>query len=142
MNVLLVGIGNILRKDDAAGIRAAEEIGRRHRGVDVLIAHGLAPELADTLSDYDTVVFLDATLRSRKANVSSVLPRPWGGDPHALDPEGLLWLTQELCGRVPKRVLLAEIPARDISVGTAMTPFTRRKVQEAVALVEKELRRK
>lgn len=44
---LVIGIGNVMRRDDPAGIVAVEEIARRHPHVVCLCVQVLRPELAE-----------------------------------------------------------------------------------------------
>lgn len=60
--VLIVAYGNPLRGDDALAWRAADELERKFSGSDVelLCLHQLAPELAETVSRSEAVIFVDA----------------------------------------------------------------------------------
>jgi len=62
MKALIIGYGNTLRGDDGFGWRAAEQLAASHSigDVEVQTQHQLTPELAQTMSEADTVVFLDA----------------------------------------------------------------------------------
>ncbi|MGB7620863.1 MAG: hydrogenase maturation protease, partial [Terriglobia bacterium] len=58
--ILVIGYGNTLRGDDGAGPRVAEMIARRFPQVDSLVLHELQPELAEAVSGYEEVIFVDA----------------------------------------------------------------------------------
>ncbi len=62
-SVCLIGYGNPLRQDDAAGWEAARRLEEKYGhtpGVEILALHQLTPELADTLSHSSLAVFIDA----------------------------------------------------------------------------------
>ncbi len=136
--VLLLGIGNDLRGDDAAGPRVAQALDGRVTW-DLRAVHGLTPELADDLAGCDVVLFVDAA-------ADPTLERPgWkhhhvrrGGAPatpvlgHALDVPGLLDLSVRLHGGAPRAATLA-LPARDFALGETLTPEAAAGVEAAVA---------
>ena len=61
--VLIVAYGNPLRSDDGVGWVVAEELRRRLASpeVEVLQLQQLLPEVAESLSRADTVIFVDAS---------------------------------------------------------------------------------
>lgn len=135
--VLLVGIGNELRHDDAAGPRVVRAV-QGLVGWDTLVVHGLTPELADDLAAVDLVIFVDA-------NADPFLPRPtWRPqDPpaqgpaaaallgHALTVPVLLALTSWLHGRAPRAVTL-ELPGHAFCIGECLTPRAAQGVATAI----------
>jgi hydrogenase maturation protease len=135
--VLLVGIGNELRHDDAAGPRVVRAV-QGLVGWDTLVVHGLTPELADDLAAVDLVIFVDA-------NADPFLPRPtWRShDPpaqgpaaavllgHALTVPVLLALTSWLHGRAPRAVTL-ELPGHAFCIGECLTPRAAQGVATAI----------
>ena len=58
--VLVIGYGNTLRGDDAAGVKAAELISRHHPEFEYIYLHQLVPELAEQIAERDFVFFIDA----------------------------------------------------------------------------------
>jgi hydrogenase maturation protease len=135
--VLLVGIGNELRHDDAAGprvVRAVQEL----VGWDTLVVQGLTPELADDLAAVDLVIFVDANVDPR-LQVPTWRPQaaPAEGPAaamllgHALDVPVLLALTSWLHGRVPAAVTL-EMPGYAFCIGERLTPRAAQGVAAAI----------
>ena len=57
---LVIGYGNDLRSDDAAGVRAASLLAEHHREHRTIVVQQLTPELAADIAMADCVVFLDA----------------------------------------------------------------------------------
>jgi hydrogenase maturation protease len=128
---LVLGVGNDLRGDDAAGPAVAralewqlERAGNRTWRVDVV--QGLTPELVDDLAAVARVIFVDAA-----ADPELQAPRWLVHEPgirergpllgHALDAAGLLSWCRELHGRVPQAATLA-LPARSFELGAPLTP--------------------
>lgn len=60
--VLIIAYGNPLRSDDGLAWRAADQLeGKFHASdVEILRRHQLMPELAETISHAEAVIFLDA----------------------------------------------------------------------------------
>lgn len=59
--VLVIGYGNTLRGDDAAGYLVAEEVESWNLpGVRAIATHQLTPELAADMAEVDAVYFVDA----------------------------------------------------------------------------------
>ena len=68
--LLVIGYGNELLGDDAAGPLLARRIGRcRYAGTKVLVAPMLLPEMAVDMSQSDRVLFVDASVRCSKGRV-------------------------------------------------------------------------
>jgi hydrogenase maturation protease len=126
--VLVLGIGNDLRGDDALGPLVADALeATAPDGVTVRAVHGLTPELVIELARADVVVFVDA-------DMDPALDTPiWapvetfaataGPDAtnHTLDPPRLLALAVALDGRAPDGYLVS-LPARRFDVGAPLTP--------------------
>ena len=61
--LLIIGYGNTLRRDDGVGPRVAEAVGKMNLpGVRTLICQQLSPEHADPVSQADIVIFVDAAV--------------------------------------------------------------------------------
>jgi hydrogenase maturation protease len=68
--VLIIAYGNPMRCDDGLAWRAADELEGKFSGSDVEIVrrHQLAPELAETVSRCETVIFVDAASADAAGN--------------------------------------------------------------------------
>ncbi len=66
-DVIVVGLGNALRGDDAAGLRVAELLAER--GVDAVRHEGEPVELLETLASKPRVVLVDAVVGERPGRV-------------------------------------------------------------------------
>ncbi|HUG48531.1 MAG TPA: hydrogenase maturation protease [Candidatus Limnocylindria bacterium] len=119
-SLLVIGYGNELRADDAAGyllaLRLADDPRLAH--ATVLARRQLTPELALDISRAGRVVLLDASSEVRAGEVAVRKLRPLPGGPlqgkapawsHHLLPEAVVGLAQELYGVAP--------PAHLVSLG-------------------------
>jgi hydrogenase maturation protease len=138
-SVLVIGYGNSLRGDDAAGPVLADRLAALALpGVEVRVSHQLTPELAADLAGRDAVVFLDAAL-GENVRVEIVEPDfASTGLGHAGNPARLLGLAQRLFGSQP-RAWLVTIPAAVMELGAALSPRTRTGIEEAEAAVRRLL---
>ena len=134
---LIIGIGNTLRGDDGAGVYAAERISPELPDTDVVLTQELHPELADRIREYANVLFIDASLRTRRPVITILDPDAETPHPssHALSPEGLLSLCRSTYQSLPRCAVLIEIPAFDCDLGEKMTEATERMVDLCVGLV-------
>lgn len=121
--MLVIGIGNELRGDDAAGPIAARRVKERSRDIEVLVAHQLTAELAVSVGDFDTVVFLDADTTVDHATFMPVRPST-GTIPrsaHHVTPEQLLSLSMALEVPTPRLAMRCSIPARSFEHGAGLS---------------------
>jgi hydrogenase maturation protease len=131
---LVIGFGNTLRCDDGAGVQAAELIAMHYPNVHCLTVHQLTMELAETLSQHSTVVFLDASVTVNKLTTTTLKtdspPGEYGS--HILTPQTLLEASYHLYGCCPERAVQVEIPASDFSFGETISPGIRAHVEQIV----------
>jgi Ni,Fe-hydrogenase maturation factor len=69
--ILVIGYGNTLRRDDGAGVRAAEmmAVDPRFAAVEVLMVYQLTPELSLDIATASLVVFIDADVRGLPGSI-------------------------------------------------------------------------
>ncbi len=152
VRTLVIGYGNDLRGDDAAGQVVARTVNDwALPGVRALAVHQLVPELAEPVAAAGRVIFVDAY----RATLSNLYEgecrarRRWiePSDAHISlghvgDPAGLLALAAALYG-CDSGAWLITIPALDFSFGSDLSPITAREVAAALqfvrALVESEM---
>ena len=132
---LVIGYGNSLRGDDAAGPILADRIAALALpGVTVLARHQLTPELAAELAACAAVVFVDATRRTAVAVESLVPDTALPGLGHTGSPAQLLALAQALYGACP-RAWLVTVPAARTGFGTGLSRQAAAGVEAALAEV-------
>lgn len=135
--VLLLGVGNELRGDDAAGRRVADVVAGWDRpGVTVVQAQQLVPELATVVSRAATVVLIDAAVGG--SDTPSLVPisanAASGPLSHSTSLPELLALARCLEGRAPQAWVLA-VPADSFEYGAAFSPRCRRGIDDAIRLL-------
>ncbi|MGQ9829387.1 MAG: hydrogenase maturation protease [Roseiflexus sp.] len=136
--IIIIGYGNDLRGDDAAGRVAADMIAALHLpDVTVLSMHQLTPELASLLAQAHGAIFLDADASGcQVVRVTHILPQTdcqhMG---HRATPEALLTLARSIYGRSPDGWLIS-IPAIDFTLGAPLSPQAHNGVVQAVTIVQ------
>jgi hydrogenase maturation protease len=125
--LLIYGIGNPGRQDDALGVLVVErlEAARLPATVTVEANYQLAPEDALTVSAHDVVIVVDATVAPDAPAPYSLQPvEPQAAVPfssHALGLGTVLALCGRLYGRVPRAYALA-VPAYEFEVNAPLSP--------------------
>lgn len=137
-NLLVIGYGNTLRRDDGVGIKVAEAVAELGlAGVSVITRHQLVPELAEPISQARTVIFVDATAASllpvelrtvEPAAAAQILV-------HAADPGTLLALAREIFNRHPSAWTLA-IPGDDFGFGDGLSSLAEAGFHAALAQIK------
>jgi hydrogenase maturation protease len=143
--ILVIGYGNIMRSDDAAGVHAAHRLEEKYRGsaeVRVIAAHQLTPELAEDIANAHYVLFLDAAGGTSPGQISELAVKPngvLGAFDHQVTPGALVCCAEQLYGEAPSAFALT-LTGTSFGVGTSMSLAVTRKMQEfvgrAVALIE------
>jgi hydrogenase maturation protease len=137
--ILVIGYGNELRRDDAAGPLAAREVASwRLPGVEAVAAHSLTPEMAEHLSRAERAVFLDASVGAH-VEVCGVEPARAPALGHTSGPGWLLALARGVYGRCPPAWLVT-VPAADLGHGEGLSEVARAGVREALAEVRRCMR--
>jgi hydrogenase maturation protease len=119
--LLVIGYGNELRRDDGVGPRAARVVsGWGRPGTRTLAVPQLTPELAGEVAAAAEVIFVDADLAGEAVRLRTLLPADDGDLGHAGGPRGLLALAAVVYGRAPSAWLLT-VPAADLGFGEALS---------------------
>jgi hydrogenase maturation protease len=114
---LIIGYGNPLRSDDGFGWQAAQELAIRLQddSLEVMARHQLTPELAETASHFQLVIFIDAArdLPPGELRCAKISPNE-NGHPlkapsfsHFLTPAALLVWTAQLYRQSPDAYYLS-----------------------------------
>lgn len=137
-NILVIAYGNPLRCDDGIAWQAAEELKRvLPSSAQVICVHQLTPELAESTSRADLVIFLDA---ATDAEAGNVLCRPLNAGKgelrlsHHFTPEGLLAVGERLYSAKPPGFLVT-LRGERFEHGEGFSPAAVRAVPRAVELV-------
>jgi hydrogenase maturation protease len=145
--VLVLGIGNILLRDEGVGVRVVEALRDRAlpEGVELLDGGTAGADLIDALADRRKVVVIDAMdLGAEPGAVArlggdGLAPDP--GAPLSLHQVGLveaLWMARQL-GCAPAEVVVLGVQPADLSPGLELTEAVARAVPRLAELVLDEL---
>ncbi len=147
--VVVVGIGNAFRSDDAVGLRvAAGLLGRLPQGVEVVACEGEPTRLLEVWEGADAVVVVDA-IRSgadtgavrRIDLVSDELPDElFRGSTHHFSLADTVRLARAL-GRLPRVAVLYGIEGGSFAAGEDVGQAAGRGAAEAAELVVEEVAR-
>ena len=104
---LIIAYGNPLRGDDGLAWRAAKQLERMFVDVEIIKLHQLAPELAEVISRYERVIFVDAaeTCAGRPVGdvqVEEITATGAGHFSHHISPACLVALAERLFARHPQ----------------------------------------
>jgi len=142
--ILIVAYGNPLRCDDGLAWCAADELEKRFCGsdVEILRTHQLAPELAEKVSRFETVIFVDAAsaggtngsageVRCVDVVASEAMPR----FSHQLSPGAVLALAAQLYGAAP-HAFCATLTGEFFDHGESLSPVVAAALPLLVARIE------
>ena len=148
MNILVLGIGNLLLQDEGAGVRAVEEFGRRFaipEGVELLDGGTSGIELLQHIQGKDCLILLDVV---KSGNPPGTFIRLEGEDvparfqknisPHQLGLSDLL-ATAQLIDGMPKRVVLLGIEPKSIETGLEMSEEVGGAIERLAVMIALEL---
>ncbi len=135
MTRLIVGIGNLLRGDDAAGLRVVQALGVS----DTVVEHDGEPaSLIARWEGFDEVVLVDAVTADQPPGTvveidatDSVLPAAMCHSTHALGPAEAVELARAL-GKLPASITLMGIEGSSYSFGTGLSTQVKLAVGEVV----------
>jgi hydrogenase maturation protease len=146
--VLVAGLGNRLRGDDAAGLEVARLIGERARNV-LVVEHEREPtDLIALWEGARLAIILDALEGDEPGRIHRFeagrdeLPRrpSASASTHALELAEVVELARSL-GRLPDRLLVVGIEGEHFETGAGLSPQVAGAVAEAAELVLAELER-
>ena len=125
VKILIIGYGNQSRRDDGVGWFVLDQLAALDLpNVQLETNHQLEIEAAETISRFDTIIFVDAAIPEAPEPVQCSVVTPnfqSHAVAHYLTPADVLSLCKTLYGREPKAVLFS-IRGRDFNFGTTLTP--------------------
>ncbi len=107
---LLIGIGNYGRSDDALGWKFIDTFESHDDLFDFEYRYQLQIEDAELISEYEQVIFVDASHEQYADGFSFHPCEPSASSSftsHELQPEMILWLAWELFGKKPEAHVMA-----------------------------------
>jgi hydrogenase maturation protease len=148
MNVLVMGIGNLLLQDEGAGVRAVEEFEKRFETpecVELLDGGTSGIELLQYIQGRDVLILIDVV---RNGDSFGTLSRFEGDDvpalfqkkisPHQLGISDLL-ATARLIDMMPKKVVLLGIEPQSIDTGLELTAEINANIGRLTELIAEEI---
>jgi len=145
VQLIVIGIGNRVREDDAFGPIVAEQLEKRcdDPRIEILECAGLTPELAENLAQAKHVVFIDAAAELAPGTLSRrEIARNTNPDMslvHFLSPEALLEWTARLYDKTPRAEIWLMGPAAT-GLSEQLTPAIAAEVPRVVEQLEVYLR--
>ena len=145
--VRLLGLGNEILADDAVGILAAREAGRRlGEAVEVVCSSASGLHLLDDILGAKRLLVIDSMMTGRDAPGTIRVFQDWqaqpaaGGSPHSSGLFDALALARQLALAAPEEITIVGVEGADCTtVGGAMHPDVEAAVERVAALVERLL---
>ncbi len=135
--ILIIGYGNTLRGDDGVGYKIAEIIEQWNLdNITSLSVHQLTPDLAEKISQADTVIFIDAIpvtdINTAEIDIKTIsINSKINNLGHHNNPEQLLSLTQAIYQKVPQAYWIL-VPAINFNFSEEFSPTTQKYVTLAL----------
>ncbi len=132
---LLIGIGNYGRSDDALGWEFADVFASHDDLFDIEYRYQLQVEDAELITQYDEVIFVDASQESLHGGFSYYECKPAMNasfTTHKLEPEMVLWLADDLYGHQPRAHVMA-IEGKTWELSQGMSDTARDNLVNAIA---------
>ena len=147
--VLIIAYGNPLRSDDGVAWRAAEALRGKLSPADIEIEclHQLAPELAETISRFPRVIFVDAA-SAPEGHPGEIRLEELGrkdaadsGSPlfHALSPHAVIRLAETLYGAKPQAFAVT-VTGEKFDHGESLSADVAAALPDLVARIERLVR--
>ena len=147
--ILVLGIGNILLRDEGVGVRVIEAMQKMRLPEDVELVDGgtAGADLLDVLAERRKVIVIDAVQADCEAGTvlrftadDLVRPEGVGMSLHELGLGEALTMTRQL-GCAPKDVVVFGIKPKDLGCGLELTEEIAALVPKVVELVLAEIRK-
>lgn len=136
--MLVICIGNTLRSDDGFGWHVADELLSQHdEALHVIKVLQLTPELAESISDVELVIFVDAAAHGEPGTVTCDSVPNAESDlrySHDFTPATLIHMAKTLYGRQPKAFLIC-VAGKVFEHGESLSPEVSGAIPAGVAKV-------
>ncbi len=148
IHCLILACGNALRSDDGVAPRLAAWAEQRFRGepqVRVISRQQWTPELAADIAVADSVLFIDASVKSPPGRVHLVPVSSRAGDAapasHHLDPNQLLGLARSLYGSIQSHAMLLTVGVGSTELSETLSGPVEAALPHAQGILEKAVLR-
>ena len=145
--VLIIGIGNEYRTDDAAGLLAARKIKTLGiKGIDVTENNGDGADLIEKWTGRNLVILIDAVLSGSAPGTLHRFRLPGPELPselfrfstHLFSVNQAIYLSASL-GKLPKRLVIFGIEAASFEAGTGLSPEVESAVNNIELILQNEI---
>ena len=146
---LVLGVGNILLRDEGVGVRVVEAMAEMELPPDVELFDGATAglDLLDVMADRRRVIVIDAVEGDTapgtvlRLGPEDLVPRDGGGvSLHEIGLLEALTLAKRL-GIAPQEVIVLGVKPQDVECGLELSPEIARLVPEIIELVLAELKK-
>lgn len=144
--IVVVGVGNLLLKDEGIGIHVVRELQEMHLPEDVeLIDGGTSPDLIAYTRAGDKLIIVDAARAgSEPGAIYRFLPQDLADDEASLASAHELGVVHnlkliELSGNEPREIVIIGIEPEEIEWGTELSAGLQEKLPDIVRVVLKEI---
>jgi len=149
--ILILGVGNILQKDEGVGVRVVQEMARSYSfppGVELLDGATAGVALLSRIKEFDHLIVVDTVQAGAEPGaVFRFTPEeagfselPFRTSVHEMGLPEVLTLA-EVIGRRPQTVIIGIQPEDMVSLSEDLSPLIQSKVPEVIELVLEELRK-
>ncbi|MFE8152159.1 HyaD/HybD family hydrogenase maturation endopeptidase [Brenneria goodwinii] len=149
MNILVLGIGNLLLSDEAVGVRIIEALERRYRfspEIDIVDGGTSGMELMEAMADRDHLIVADAVLTGQAPGTLSVLrdnevPALFTRkiSPHQLGLSDVL-MALRLTDEFPRQLTLVGVEPESLDVHIGLTETVSQAIAPALGQIITALR--
>jgi hydrogenase maturation protease len=144
--VVVIGVGNRWRHDDAAGLEVVRRLRERSLEAEIVEAEGEPIDLMDAWRGADAVLVIDAvssgasagTLHRIDVSSAAVPATLTAGSTHTLGIAETVELARAL-GRLPRRAVLYGIEGANFHAGRGLSAEVERAVADVVARVREDV---
>ncbi len=136
-NTCIVGIGNTLRSDDGVGAYTCQLLKEKNLpAVIIITTQQLDISMAEELSKFDSVIFIDASLQEETISFQSLLVKdnPPQSFSHHINAAMLVSLARQLF-LTDTRFYICAIGAHNFEMGTRLSEKTIHNAAEAASLL-------
>ncbi len=138
---LILGYGNPLCGDDAAGWHVIEALDGLVPDETAVAIHQLTPEWAEPISAAEQVIFVDAAIGDVPGEVRCFPIWPVMAHPgsHQITPDGILSMAADLFGRCPPAHMVT-ITGGSFEISESLTPAVAAAVPQALDRIRELLK--
>ncbi len=134
----IVGVGNTLRSDDSVGAYICHLLKKQNAPVTIITTHQLDIAMAETISKFDVVVFVDAAVNEDEFSfqpLNDAVHQPQSSS-HQINAAMLASLARQLFGAATQFYLCA-VSATNFEMGSRLSEKTKQHANAAAAMLLK-----